>query len=227
MKKISRPSRSSGFTLVELLVVIAIIAILASVVLAGVSTAINAAKRVKASNTATQIQTAVINYYTEYGVYPVPSSAGGTPQDAYYPATGDQNDWENLMWALCGNLNASTAQPEISSVSNTRAIPFLTPRRSDVDGNGVPVNPFSSTTAANPIYFNIVIDADYDGIAGDSNGGANMPDFTPTNWPTGQTASVFLTHGVAQGVAVWACCDPAFITNPTGSKSPNFWVHTY
>jgi prepilin-type N-terminal cleavage/methylation domain-containing protein len=227
MKKISRSSRSSGFTLVELLVVIAIIAILASVVLAGVSNAINAAKRVKASNAATQIQTAVINYYTEYGVYPVPTSSGTTAQDAYYPDIGDQQDWENLTWALCGNINASTSQPATSSVSNTRAIAFLTPKKGDVDGNGIILNPFSSATAAIPVYFNIVIDADYDGIAGDTKGGTNMPDFTPTNWPTGQTASLFLSHGVTQGVALWGCCDPKNITTPTASTSPNFWVHTY
>jgi prepilin-type N-terminal cleavage/methylation domain-containing protein len=224
MKKISRLSRSSGFTLVELLVVIAIIAILASVVLAGVSNAINAAKRVKASNAETQIQTAVINYYTEYGVYPLSTSASGTTSDVYYNTT-DEGDWSALMIALCGNINASTgAANQTSTVSNTRAIAFLTPKRGDVDTNGIIINPF--TTSANPQYFNLVMDADYSGIAGDTGTAKGaMPDFTA--WTSGNVYGPTLANGVTQGVALWACCDPKNITTPTASTSPNFWVHTY
>jgi prepilin-type N-terminal cleavage/methylation domain-containing protein len=227
MKKISRLSRSSGFTLVELLVVIAIIAILASVVLAGVSNAINAAKRVKAQNTATQIQTAVINYYTEYGVYPVPAN---TTTDLYLPYT-DTATWPQLIIALCGNINPMTsAANQTSTISNTRQIAFLTPKRGDVDNTyGVLINPFTSPATTPPTSFNIVIDSDYSGIAGDSgNAVGTMPNFTggTGGWTTGSNIQ-YLPTGVTQGVAVWACCDPKNITTPAASTSPNFWVHTY
>jgi prepilin-type N-terminal cleavage/methylation domain-containing protein len=214
----------SGFTLVELLVVIAIIAILAAVLSVAAGSVINAAKRTKAANTANQIQTAVTNYYTEYGLYPLPASTS-TSSDVLYNNT-DQTDWQNLMWALCGNINAYTATTTTGTVSNTRNIAFLTPKKSEVDQNGIPFNPFSSATA-NPVqYFNIAIDADYSGILGDSGQAqGHIPDFT--QWKTSGSSAVMLSNGTTQSTVVWACCDPAFITNPSGSTSPSLWVHTY
>jgi prepilin-type N-terminal cleavage/methylation domain-containing protein len=206
--------RSAGFTLIELLVVIAIIAILASVVSVAAGSAINAAKRAKAANTATQISTAIVNYYTEYGVYPMPS----TPPSGY---TG--TDEGPLMFALCGNINASTAtQGTSGSVPNTRQIAFLTPKKTEVDGNGIPINPM--TTIANPAYFSIVMDNDYDGITGD-NGETEPPNFANA------TAGTVCPPGgspITQGVAVWADCDPTSLPPATAtSTSPQFWVHTY
>ena len=75
-RSMKKTSSRSGFTLVELLVVIAIIAILASVITVAASGAINAAKRAKAANMGSQIQTAILAYNTEYGVYPVPDRHG-------------------------------------------------------------------------------------------------------------------------------------------------------
>jgi prepilin-type N-terminal cleavage/methylation domain-containing protein len=225
-------SRRSGFTLVELLVVIAIIAILAAVISVAAGAAINAAKRAKASNSATNIQTAIVNYYTEYSVYPLTSSQAaanpasdvidGTPAS---PKTLNGNQ-TYLMFALCGNINAyspTTAQNNTSGVSNTRNIAFLTPKRGDVDTNGVVVNPFSSGTTY--YYFNIAIDGDYSGVLGDSgNILSNMPDFT--KWTSGQ-AFTALTYGLTQSAVVWGCCDTSNLASPTSSTSPSQWVHTY
>ena len=85
-KSVIRPSfaRNSGFTLVELLVVIAIIAVLASVLMGAAGMAMKAAQRAKTYNTCSQIQSAAMNYFTEYSVYPVPTvPAPVTGQDYY------------------------------------------------------------------------------------------------------------------------------------------------
>src|SRR5271168_3631111 len=131
MMKLShlRSPRRSGFTLVELLVVIAIIAILAGVTVVAVGTAINAAKRAKANVTANSIQTAVLNYYTEYSVYPVVAQA--TPVDTLYNDK-DGTDWAALVSVLSGNIHPSTGQPTNLTVLNTREIPYLTLKSSDV-----------------------------------------------------------------------------------------------
>jgi len=218
MKRIPAPSRLtklSSFTLVELLVVMGIIAILAAVTLNIGSVALNAAKRAKAANMATQIQTACLNYYTEYSVYPVPTQ--GTPADVSY-GTNDANDWEPLTYALCGNINvANPAATVTSTVANTRAIAFLNLKASDADANGVPVNPISPSSVAGP-YFNIAINSSYSGVLGVGTSAVqNMPNFTTTagSWAAGGGSST-------AGIAVWANCNPnASTTNQA------FWVHTY
>ena len=229
MKRFSS-ARSAGFTLIELLVVIAIIAILASVTIAGVSSALNAAKRTKANNTATQLQTAVMAYDTEYGVYPVPSTAA-TGADFYYASTNDNIDWKNLIICLSGNIDPTNGQTNAqSNVPNSRQIPFMTPKRTDLDttGAGVLYNPMTSQGTNPPVTFNLVVDSDYDGVAGNSGQAANtLPNFAA--WSTGAVQPAKLT-GVTQGAAVWACCDTTakvLPNNEGGSKLPNFWVHTY
>ena len=210
----SRPRHASGFTLVELLVVIAIIAILASVITVAASGAINSAKRAKAANMGAQIQTAILAYNTEYGVYPVPAAAGAAADVLYSTQAAEQP----LFIALCGNINAYTATATVSAVANTRNIAYLTPKRGEVDPMGVVFNQF--TTQSAPQYYSIAMDADYSGILGDS-GGAAPPDFTMTSGWTPATVK-----NTTQSVAVWACCDPKNVTTPGSSTSPNLWVHT-
>jgi prepilin-type N-terminal cleavage/methylation domain-containing protein len=206
-----RLSKLSSFTLVELLVVIAIIAVLAGVLLTGVTSALNTAKRAKAANMAANIQTAVMGYYSEYSVYPIPTQ--GTPADVYYNSN-DKPDWQNLAWALCGNINTASPTTVVTpTVTNTRAIAFLNLKSSDVDANGVPVNPINPYTAPANQYFNIAMDGNYDGLLG-NNGTANGV-LTNFALPTMPAATI------TQGVAIWANC------NTGNGANNNFYVHTY
>src|SRR5947207_3496739 len=78
-------SDERAFTLIELLVVIAIIIILAGLLFAGLRGAQEQARRTQAKNDLTQIVTAVNAYYTEYGKYPVDSTAAGyVAADTFY-----------------------------------------------------------------------------------------------------------------------------------------------
>src|SRR5438105_1714763 len=69
------PRHLQAFTLIELLVVIVIIAVLMGVAFPVFQSVQNQAKKTQAKNDLTQIVTAVNAFYTEYGKYPLPSSA--------------------------------------------------------------------------------------------------------------------------------------------------------
>lgn len=213
-----RSGRLSSFTLVELLVVMGIIAILASVLFAGATSAIRTAQRAKAANLANQIQTAALNYYGEYNVYPIPSTPpySGTGDYGYGSATSALTDdkssaasWKALLWGLCGNVNpydnsSGTANQPAGFVTNSRGIAFLTMKTADVDSTGGPKNPlpYSSTHP----YFNMTIDADYNGIM------SNMPSaIIPT---TG--------NAISAGIAVWANCNTS-----ASSTNANFYIRTF
>jgi len=222
-QSLTRPrlSKLSGFTLVELLVVIGIIAILAGVLLSAGGTAIKASLRLKAANTAGQIQTACMNYFTEYSVYPVPNTVNGTDytiQDTAIRAA----DWGVLVEALSGNIKPSTglAAPAGLAISNTRGIAFLSLKAADVDTHDAPKNPLPPDPV-NHIYFNIAMDSDYDGILGTlPPTSAIMPNFA-----TGTVTNLALTGGTSTaGIAVWANCT----TKPDNPAcNAGWWVHTY
>jgi prepilin-type N-terminal cleavage/methylation domain-containing protein len=214
-----RLRKPDSFTLVELLVVIAIIAILASVILGISGVVINAAKRARAQNTAQQIQTSCLAYYTEYSVYPNPTP--GTAGDSIITdVTANKTVWGNLIETLCGNIKPSTGLAATqTTITNSRSIAFLSMKASDVDVNDAPLNPLNGTPGLTNLYFNIAIDTDYDGILGatPSAVAGMMPNFTKST-----TTSMDYTGTSTAGVAVWENCNPNNATT-----NPNFWVHTY
>jgi prepilin-type N-terminal cleavage/methylation domain-containing protein len=218
---VSRSRRVSGFTLVELLVVIGIIAILAAVTMNIGVTVIKSAKRAKAANTATQIQTAALGYYTEYSVYPVPT---GTAAGDYFldDTTGSKTGWLNVIQALCGNVSPSNpGTPVTPTVPNTRAIAFLSMKASDVGTSAAgtqdcPLNPLPTATN---LFFNLAIDNDYDGLLGTTgNTSGKLVNFTKSS-----IGLIDMTGTSTAGVAVWEDCNgPGAVHN-----NPAFWVHTY
>ena len=104
--------RSNGFTLVELLVVITIIAVLAGAGFAAGNAAIQKAKKTTALATCIAIESAVSNFYNEYGSMPTEANgdSDGTPV-----ATTDKE----LLNILLGQKD------EKSLKLNPRSIKFL------------------------------------------------------------------------------------------------------
>jgi len=216
----SRLLRQPAFTLIELLVVIAIIAILAAVTATVGNTVIKEAKKAKAANTATQIQTAALGYYTEYSVYPVPSTvASGTDYSIADSGPTAQTAWGNLICVLCGNIEPYSPSTTFTAttITNSRGIAFLTLKASDVDSGNAPLNPLPtvvSATQTNNAYFNIDINSSYSGVLG-TNSTTYMPNFgTPFNATQGGTSTA--------GVAVWANCNGSLSQTNAG-----WFVHTY
>src|SRR5438552_7175012 len=121
-----------GFTLIELLVVVAIIAILVGLLFPAFKAVQNQARQTQAKNDLTQIVNAVNAFYTEYGKYPVPSTA--VAGDCVFTASlvgvpnSYGNDW--LFNELRGCPTTGTPGPACSSngpTNNTRQIAYLSP----------------------------------------------------------------------------------------------------
>jgi len=223
----SRFSQSSGFTLVELLVVIAIIAILASVLAVSAGAVIKSANRAKVNANASQIQTAALNYYTEYGVYPAPSAqTAGT--DFSFKDT-DTTDWSNLIDGLSGGISPSSGKAvTTSTVNNTRGIVFLTMKNSDVVGGSSPTTADAPKNLVAPsgntsVTYNIAIDYDYDGILGIAPSAVT----TMPNFATSTATSLSQTGGSSSaGVAIWVNTT-GYTTGSTNALNGNLWVKTY
>jgi prepilin-type N-terminal cleavage/methylation domain-containing protein len=115
--KIPTSRRSRGFTLIELLVVITIIAVLAAAGFGAGAAAIQKAKKTTAQSTAVALESAVNNFFTEYGSMP---STGTADADV---KTNSKTGVE-LITVLLGKEKAS------DSMLNTRAINFLSVKTS-------------------------------------------------------------------------------------------------
>lgn len=111
--------RQRGFTLVELLVVIAIIAVLASAGFAAGNAALQKARRTAALATAIAIETAVNNFYTEYGSMPVDGD-----EDTKVVQTDTDLDFLRVLLGM-------------ETTMNTRGIKFLSVKEGKGNKNGL------------------------------------------------------------------------------------------
>lgn len=144
--------RQNGFTLVELLVVIAIIAVLAGAGFAAGSAAIQKAKKVTALATCTALESAVSNFYTEYGAMPTNKTTD----------TVTVNTKTNITDFLNVVLGLETG----SNPLNTRAIKFLSVKEGKGGKNGLIYNTSGSTVTGlfDPWggFYGVAMDGDYD-----------------------------------------------------------------
>jgi prepilin-type N-terminal cleavage/methylation domain-containing protein len=115
--KIPPSRRVRGFTLIELLVVIAIIAVLAAAGFAAGSAAVQKAKRTTAHSTAVALETAVNNFFTEYGSMPSTGTSDATVKT-------NAGDGVTLCTILLGKETSS------GTMLNTRAVNFLSVKSS-------------------------------------------------------------------------------------------------
>ncbi|MFZ9938038.1 MAG: type II secretion system protein [Luteolibacter sp.] len=116
--KLSFSRQPRGFTLVELLVVIAIIAVLASAGFAAANAAIQKARKTTALATATALESAVSNFYNDYGTMPKEGGADVTVQTDTDTA---------LLRALLGE----------DDTNNPRGIRFLSVKEGKNNKNGL------------------------------------------------------------------------------------------
>ncbi len=119
---------TSGFTLIEMTVVILIIATLAAILMTGISSVFERARRTQAKNDVTQIVTAVNAFYTEYGKYPVIVTSSTT--DAFF-GTGttlvgctSYGNNDVLIDVLTNNTSSTNNAATVTAL-NPRGIVFL------------------------------------------------------------------------------------------------------
>ena len=148
--------RQNGFTLVELLVVIAIIAVLAGAGFAAGNAAIQKAKKTTALATCTALESAVNNFYTEYGAMPITGSSDEKIET-------DQKTNKTLI-ALLGK-EPSTGTENL----NTRGIKFLSVKEGKkLKDKGINGIIYTSDGGFDGLYdpwggsYKMIIDGDYD-----------------------------------------------------------------
>ncbi len=146
-----------GFTLVELLVVIAIIAVLAGLVSPMAISMFQKAKKTTCLATATAIEMAVNNFYTEYASMPSTEPTGTTTAA---PLKTNATEGLDLLRVLLG-IEPSTASP----MYNPRRIKFLSVKEGKADSNGLIYK--SDGTDITGMFdpwggpYNIILDWDY------------------------------------------------------------------
>ena len=142
-------SKKRGFTLIELLIVITIIATLAGMSFAAFTAVQAQAKKTQATAMIASIQTAISNYFNEYGKYPV--ARGG--------ASAREGEIETA-----GTFLAILMGTDAGKKFNPRKIAFLEPKEAKEGFNGVTyagTNPDSLTDPwGNPYW--VIMDANYD-----------------------------------------------------------------
>jgi prepilin-type N-terminal cleavage/methylation domain-containing protein len=118
-------SRRGGFTLIELLVVIAIIVVLAAASFGMIPTMMNKAKRLTSVAAASALESAVNNFYAEYGSLP---DVG----DKVKTNTGEGIRLLNILLGLEGGSG---------KVQNIRSIKLLTVQETKTKSKGLLYHP--------------------------------------------------------------------------------------
>jgi len=158
--------------------VISIIAVLAGLSMAGITSAMLAAKKVQVRNDMSQIALGITSYYTEYGRYPVASTATTDQLTIYGFSTSGNDQIINVLRCTTVWATTDSASP---SPQNPRQIQFLQPKvltsgsstaptKGCVNGNsGKWYDPWGTQ-------YVIFIDGDY---AGDISAGSVFSGMTP------------------------------------------------
>ena len=142
-------NRARAFTLIELLVVIVIIAVLMGVGFPVFQSIQNQARKTQAKNDVMQIVTAVNAFYTEYGEYPLPSTASG---DGY--SVGDGTTSSKALFDALRGSDLSLNPRQIIFISPAEDTSQTSPR-GKLGSDGQFHDPWTSP-------YSIRVDADYD-----------------------------------------------------------------
>ena len=166
-----------GFTLIELLVVIAIIAVLAGVGFSAGGSAIQKAKKTTCLAAAVSIESAVNNFYTEYGSMP---SAGTGDTTVKTDGAG-----KDLLKVLLG-LETVPVEQRL----NPRSIKFLSAKEGKADKNGLIYDGDTPKGMYDPWGgpFNVILDLDYNekvAPAPSAGGGATLNGRRAAVWSNG------------------------------------------
>jgi prepilin-type N-terminal cleavage/methylation domain-containing protein len=172
-----RHSDERAFTLIELFTVMAVIAILVGLLFPAFTSVMERARKTQAKNDLTQIVTAVNAYYTEYGKYPLLSTA--TSDTIYGGGTSNADLFYTLRAVAGGTLNAANAAnprkivfinpPDAKDQTNSRSgiktsdgqwyDPWGTPYAIEIDGNydnQILVNPYALNAGATPLQIGVI-----------------------------------------------------------------------
>jgi len=166
--------RPKGFTLIELLVVITIIAVLAGAGFAAGNAAIQKAKKTTALASINAIESAINQFYSEYGTLPVANISTDT-------TTYNTKSDKDLLMALLGTETSNTPL-------NPRKIKFLSAKEGKAKGQSDGINGLVYSTTGSSIIglfdpwggpYYIKMDGDYDDVIAGVRTGSS--DDTPVN----------------------------------------------